>query len=544
MIRRLIECLKTWEWELYKRRKRLRLKNERPVIIASNCVGAIAYKDLKLPFYSPTINLFINMDDFIRFVENLEWYLKQPILPAYEEGISFPVGMVGDIKIYFMHYDSFEDAVRAWERRIQRVDLNNLFIIGCERERCVYETLKQFDRLPYKNKVVFTQKDYPEFSSAFHIRGFEDKEELSNVLEFRKDCFWKRRYMDSFDYVSFFDRPREPLISVIVPVYQSEPYIETCVQSVLGQTYSNFELILVDDGSKDGGRQICESLGAREQRIRVLTQKHRGVSAARNTGIRAAKGEYLFFMDSDDAIHPGLLEQLCKLSEESRAAVSVCGYYSMLSQGFDEGRKRFDRRNYRRGIRGASYLKNQEALEAFIFEKGAESWSVIWGKLIRRVEAEGLWFDEELSYGEDTKYMYRLLERGADAAVLRYRGYYYRKRNGSASRRQSRKAYESIYRCDCYIRDREKEYGRETYAVQRERDLVSKISLWHAAGHMTCNENLKNYIWELEKAERASGLWGQLGFCTRLQHMLAFRCYPVYEICRILREIWRGIIGL
>lgn len=543
MIRMITEGTKTFEWELYKLRRRLRLKNKRPVIIASNCVGGIIYKDLKLPFYSPTINLFIPMDDYIRFLENLKWYLKQPIVPACEEGISYPVGMAADIKIYFMHYDTFEEAVKAWEKRKQRIVLEpeNVFVFGCERGRCTYETLQRFDRLPYKNKVVFTHRDYPEISSAVCIPGFEKREELGNILEFQKNSFWKRRYLDSFDYVSFLNQSHKPLISVIVPVYQSEQYIDTCVQSVLGQTYRNFELILVDDGSKDKSRAICESRGAHDPRIRVLVQEHRGVSAARNAGIRAARGEYLFFLDSDDAIHPSLLEQLCRLAEESQAAISACAYHSIWSENFDKRRKRLDRRKYRRGIRRTYHLKKQEALRSFIFAEGLKSWAAIGGKMVRRSKAEGLWFDEELVNEEDTKYMYELLKGGGDGVVLPCRWYYYRRRKDSASQRQTTMAYKNIYACDCYIRDREAGYGRIENAFQWERYMVSRISWWYASCRMCGDEASRKYILKLEKTERDSQFWKKLGARVKLQHILAFRCLPVYRICCSLREILQKI---
>ncbi|MCI8292593.1 MAG: glycosyltransferase [Hespellia sp.] len=350
------------------------------------------------------------------------------------------------------------------------------------------------------------------------------------------------------DKVPFLTDARKPLISVIVPVYQSARYLETCIQSVLGQTYSNFELILVDDGSKDNSREICESLSTQESRIRLLAQKHKGVSAARNAGIRAAKGEYLFFLDSDDAIHPELLEQLCKLAEKSQATISVCEYRRVLSGEFDKRKKKLDIRKYRRNggswRRRTAYLNNQEALRSFVFEEGFVLWAAVWGRLIRRSEADGLWFDEALSNEEDTKYMYQLLEKGANAAILQYRGYYYRERNNSVSRQKCLKAFKSIYVCDCYIRDREMEYNREAHAVQRERDLVSKIAWWYVAGHRTGDETLRSYVLELEESERASELWGKLGLSIKLQHLLAFQCYPVYEICRILRETWLRIRGL
>ena len=89
-------------------------------------------------------------------------------------------------------------------------------------------------------------------------------------------------------------------VSVIIPVYNVKPYLERCVQSVLKQTYKNLEIILVDDGSTDGGGELCDQLASLDSRILVLHQKNQGVSVARNTGIKKATGEYIFFVDSDD----------------------------------------------------------------------------------------------------------------------------------------------------------------------------------------------------------------------------------------------------
>ena len=89
-------------------------------------------------------------------------------------------------------------------------------------------------------------------------------------------------------------------VSVIIPVYNVKPYLERCVRSVLNQTYKDFEIILVDDGSTDGSRDLCDHFASSDQRIQVIHQENQGLSGARNTGIRQAKGEYIIFMDSDD----------------------------------------------------------------------------------------------------------------------------------------------------------------------------------------------------------------------------------------------------
>ena len=201
LLRSLIVTIKDQEQILYKKRKRKRLDNLNFSIIASNCVGTIIYHDLDLPFLSPTINLTIEMDDFIRFAENLKWYMEQEIVELNGEK-GCPAGMLGDVKINFVHYDTFEEGVRKWEERKERINWDNLLLIGSERDGCSYETLERFDRLPYENKVILTRVRYPEISSAYCIEGFEEKEELGMVLNYKKQ-FFRRRYLDDFDYVAF-----------------------------------------------------------------------------------------------------------------------------------------------------------------------------------------------------------------------------------------------------------------------------------------------------------------------------------------------------
>lgn len=180
-----------------------RLNNSRFSIIASNCVGSIIYHDLGLPFLSPTISLTIGMDDFIKFVENLEWYIEKEIVELKGD-YGYPVDILEDIRINFVHYESFEEGVQKWEERKKRIQWDNLFIIGTERQGCTYKILQRFDNLSYRNKVIFTHIQYPEIKSAYYIKGFEKEPEIGNLLRF-KDQFLIRRYLDDFDYVKFFD---------------------------------------------------------------------------------------------------------------------------------------------------------------------------------------------------------------------------------------------------------------------------------------------------------------------------------------------------
>mgnify|MGYP005765898419 CR=1 FL=1 len=197
----LAEKLREMEWRIYKYRKRKKIKGM-PTIIASNCAGTMIYYDMNLPWCSPTINLSMDMNDFVKFVENLSWYLNQEIVPEKKSLRSYPVGKLGDIRLEFVHYSDFNEAVEKWKIRKERIDWNHIFVIGSEKDGCTYETLKKFEQLPYKNKVIFTKKEYPEFPSAYYIKGFEECKELG-VITFFKPQYLKRRYLDEFDYVSF-----------------------------------------------------------------------------------------------------------------------------------------------------------------------------------------------------------------------------------------------------------------------------------------------------------------------------------------------------
>ena len=116
-----------------------------------------------------------------------------------------------------------------------------------------------------------------------------------------------------------------PEISVIVPVYNVEPYLHRCVDSILAQTFTDFELILVDDGSPDGCPAICDEYAAKDCRVRVIHQENGGLSSARNAGLDIAAGNYFAFIDSDDYVYSEYLAKLLKEICDNHADISVCG---------------------------------------------------------------------------------------------------------------------------------------------------------------------------------------------------------------------------
>lgn len=201
----LRDKIRDLEWAAYKQKRVKKLKNNDFSIISSNCIGMFMYKDMGLKDLSPTINLSIPMNDFVKMAENLRWYMEQKITKA-ETKEDYPVGFLGDVEIRFIHYSTFEEAVWKWEERKKRINWDNLFIAGAERDGCTYGTIRCFQQLPYKNKVIFTHVRYPEFPSAYYIKGFEEEKEVG-VITFFKEQFLKRRYLDDFDYVKFLNGP-------------------------------------------------------------------------------------------------------------------------------------------------------------------------------------------------------------------------------------------------------------------------------------------------------------------------------------------------
>ena len=120
----------------------------------------------------------------------------------------------------------------------------------------------------------------------------------------------------------------EELISVIVPIYNAEKYLNICIQSIVDQTYRNLQIILVDDGSTDLSFEICDNWGEKDSRIKVLHQKNQGAAMAKNQGLDLARGELITFVDSDDCIKKNMYEKLYKLMKNKQCDIVECNYQS------------------------------------------------------------------------------------------------------------------------------------------------------------------------------------------------------------------------
>ncbi|MCD7723533.1 MAG: glycosyltransferase [Clostridiales bacterium] len=167
-----------------------------------------------------------------------------------------------------------------------------------------------------------------------------------------------------------------PLISVIIPVYNTESYLRQCLDSMLAQTLSDIEIICVDDGSTDFSPGILQSYGEKDSRIKIINQANKGAGAARNTGLEAAAGEYVFFFDSDDYLKENALEDMYSRAQELDADICICNAQDFDS---DSGEKLYH--NYLRPPLPENETFNIDSFPEYFFTFTS---SVTWNKLIRR----------------------------------------------------------------------------------------------------------------------------------------------------------------
>ena len=191
-----------------------------------------------------------------------------------------------------------------------------------------------------------------------------------------------------------------PEITVIVPAYNAEKYLRTCLESVTGQTFTSWELIIADDGSTDSTGAIADEYAAKDGRIKVLHLNRHGVSAARNACIDAANGKYLAYVDADDLLEPDYLKALYEKSEESNADIMQCSFFVDA-----DGNKTPDTNPVDK-----TYEEAGSAIRAFFEGSHGDIRDSVWAKLFRREAFADIRFDTGLNIYEDGYYKYAVIE--------------------------------------------------------------------------------------------------------------------------------------
>ena len=210
-------------------------------------------------------------------------------------------------------------------------------------------------------------------------------------------------------------------ISVIIPVYNVEDYLTECVDSVLNQTYKNYEILLIDDGSTDKSSQICDAYSEKNNKINVIHTENKGLSAARNLGTEKAKGEYVFYLDSDDYVENNVLERMIKIVEQDNVDI-VCGNFMYTYSD--------------RTVIAIKEEKEYEVLDTYSameqLVKGEKIQNFAWGKLIKKEIAQNHKFPVGKLF-EDMYWTHYVIDQ-AEKVAIDYKSFvYYRQRDNSIS---------------------------------------------------------------------------------------------------------------
>ena len=207
----------------------------------------------------------------------------------------------------------------------------------------------------------------------------------------------------------------EPLISVIVPVYNAVEFLDQCLKSIVAQTYRNLEILVVDDGSTDGSGELCDQWAARDARIRVIHQPNGGHSAARNTALDVMSGELVMMVDSDDLLHPEFACTLLQVLNQSDADIAVGEYVAFYTDDLA-----FPAQTGEAAVR---CLNQQEALLAVFYQQGLTHSP--WGRLFKASLFDGIRFPLGIIY-EDLAIIYPLLLKCSKVATVNRVLYGYR----------------------------------------------------------------------------------------------------------------------
>lgn len=232
------------------------------------------------------------------------------------------------------------------------------------------------------------------------------------------------------------------VVSVIVPVYNTEKWVGNCIESILNQTFTDFELLLIDDGSQDHSREICELYAQKDKRVRVIHQANGGVSKARNLGIAFSSGQYISFVDSDDQIEIDFLQRAIDKCMEKHAEIYMSGVRG-IENGIEVAKGVVNNSVFL----NACKLTKKQRIELLEQNYTASCNS----KLFLKEKIGKTRFEENCVFGEDLMFVHELLKKNVTVFADTYIGYNYFKRSGSLITTISSKKCEDIIKTYLYL---------------------------------------------------------------------------------------------
>lgn len=320
------------------------------------------------------------------------------------------------------------------------------------------------------------------------------------------------------------------MISVIVPVYEVEAYIDECVKSIVGQTFSDLEIILVDDGSKDKCPSLCDAWALKDERIKVIHQENGGLSAARNAGIRFSHGEYIGFVDSDDCLHKDMYRFLYDALVESKADVAVCH-----EQIYMDGSKAPEDREEKMLIEAEE--TQAEAASHFMDKfTGPISWA--WNKLYKRELVEKHCFLEG-KLVEDIFFNTDIMSDVQKVVWIKNSLYYYRQRSTGIGGRKSEAFYINYAQAMLHVSDVFSNKSAPDLKKKLKANMMYKIALIETEAWIAGRRNAQKEIRKMFKdyfKENHAEVSGQKGAAKILFARYARFAFHVLKKKQILAQ--------
>ena len=274
--------------------------------------------------------------------------------------------------------------------------------------------------------------------------------------------------------------------SIIIPVYNTEKYLEKCISSVINQKYKNFEVILIDDGSKDNSGAICDEYAKKDNKVKVIHQINAGVSTARNVGIKNAKGKYIIFLDSDDSLNGESLTRLNGIIEKNEEI--DCILYNVDGE-------------FKDGMYKEEKLKSL-IVQLIITEKINPPWNKVYKRNI--IEENNIVFDKNIQIGEDLLFSITYLSYANNICILNEELYNYTVDNSNSL---TRKYKENKYKQLMYVDDEIRKYlqtfqSKKILECEKYIRLKNIFSCFMDLAHPNCNytkEQKKIFIKKVKK---------------------------------------------
>lgn len=332
------------------------------------------------------------------------------------------------------------------------------------------------------------------------------------------------------------NKNKEDLISVVVPVYNVQEYLEECINSLLEQSYQNLELILVDDGSTDKSGAICDAAAGLDNRIRVIHQGQQGLARARNKGLDLSLGAYIAFVDSDDYVSERFLQELFTALQQGEADISVCDYVRTSHGGYFHGR--------RKHTNDKIIEKDADKMLGEWHGRRKRMETVVWNKLYRRKifgeNGDGIRFVPGKKH-EDILVTHLFIQRADKVAIIEKTLYAYRKRRGSIT--GSRQTEADILEEQETQRVRLDFFLANGYrgAYNRLKIGMMKHEILHAAQlkrNGAATGDLRHEIWRNYKLQ-----YEELEKAAALSIMDRFLLMPYRYFPKLITEIARLVYG-